>query len=113
MAEAYYNLGVILDEKRRPQEATHFYQRALKLKPDHAQALSNLGVIYGRMGRLNEAIKLLLCALTVDPEDPITLFNLAVAYEQLAKDAMRNAKHRVQERLLAKAIKTYEKVLEI
>src|ERR1700754_3123407 len=44
-ADAWYRLGNAQFRLQRPDEAVVAYQRAIDLRPDHAQALYNLGVV--------------------------------------------------------------------
>jgi len=53
--EAHNNLGVMLRELGRLDEAEASYRQAITLKPDYAEAHSNLGVLLQELGRLNEA----------------------------------------------------------
>jgi predicted O-linked N-acetylglucosamine transferase (SPINDLY family) len=54
-AQVHSNLGILLHDRGRLEEAETSYRRALQLKPDYAQALSNLGRTLHDMGRLAEA----------------------------------------------------------
>ena len=56
-AEPFYwvNLGNLLKDLQRPQEAEAAYQRALALEPGEALALYNLGHLYQLYGRWSEA----------------------------------------------------------
>ena len=56
-AEPFYsvNLGNLLKDLQRPQEAEAAYQRALALEPGDALALYNLGHLYQLYGRWSEA----------------------------------------------------------
>ena len=57
-AEAFYwvNLGNLLKDLQRPQEAEEAYQRALAQTPGDALALYNLGHLYQLHGRWSEAL---------------------------------------------------------
>ena len=43
-AEAYYNMGVVLQEQGKLEEAIEAYTKALSIKPDYAEAYYNMGV---------------------------------------------------------------------
>jgi len=116
-AEASYNLGLSYDKNGRFEEAIHYYNQAIRAKPEYPAALSNMGVIYGKMGRFEDAIIFFKKALKTKPDDTITLFNLGLAYEELAKryaqrgrDSEQSEKH---SEMIAKAIETYDKILEL
>lgn len=74
---AHVNLGVILWELRRPQEAVTHYEAALQIKADSAETHSNLGVALLALGRYEESIAHCNKALHLDP-------NLAAAHNTLA-----------------------------
>ncbi|MCY3022705.1 MAG: DUF5989 family protein [Planctomycetota bacterium] len=50
------NLAAALREAGRLDEALASYREALRIAPDHADALCGLGVTLGRLGRLEEAM---------------------------------------------------------
>ena len=49
-------LGVIAAQRKHPQDAIELIDRALQLRPDHAEALSNRGVALAELGRHEEAL---------------------------------------------------------
>src|SRR5262249_45471842 len=56
LADAYYNLGIVLSKQRRLEEATAHFQQALHLKPDYVDGHVNLGNVYKDQGQLDEAL---------------------------------------------------------
>jgi tetratricopeptide (TPR) repeat protein len=64
---AQNNLGVVLLQKGKVNEATSRYQKALEIKPDFAEAHNNLGVVLFKEGRRDEAITQFREALQIDP----------------------------------------------
>ncbi|MFZ2302847.1 MAG: tetratricopeptide repeat protein, partial [Gallionella sp.] len=66
-AAAHNNLGIILFDFRRMEEAEASYLRALQLKPDFAEAHNNLGSALRHMGRLEEAEASCRRALEIRP----------------------------------------------
>jgi predicted O-linked N-acetylglucosamine transferase (SPINDLY family) len=66
-AEAHNNLGIVLNEQGRLDEAIASYGRALALKPDYAEAHSNRGNALKDQGRLDEAVADFRQALTLQP----------------------------------------------
>jgi tetratricopeptide (TPR) repeat protein len=54
-AEAHFNLGIILNELGRLEEAITSYGQAITLKPDYAEAHNNLGNILTDLDRFEEA----------------------------------------------------------
>jgi tetratricopeptide (TPR) repeat protein len=65
---AHSNLGVVLAEMGRGQEAIPHYERALQLNPHYAEAENNYGVVLTEMGRAREAILHCQRALQLVPD---------------------------------------------
>jgi Flp pilus assembly protein TadD len=59
------------------QEAIPHFERAVKLKPDYADAENNLGAALARVGRVQEAIAHFERALQLRPDDAAARDNLA------------------------------------
>ena len=51
-AEAHNNLGLVLREQGRPDEAVACYRRAVELKPDYVETHNNLGNALKDRGKL-------------------------------------------------------------
>ena len=51
-AEAYYNLGIALDDQKKLDEAVAAYRKAIELKPDYAKAHNSLGVTLRHTGEV-------------------------------------------------------------
>jgi len=56
-AAAHSNLGSILKEQGKSQQAIAHYQQAIDIDPMFAGAYSNLGSAYKDSGRMEDAIK--------------------------------------------------------
>ncbi|NNM73398.1 tetratricopeptide repeat protein [Enterovirga aerilata] len=120
------NLGNIFSELGRPAEAAEAYEAAIRLYPEHSDALSNRGVALRALGRLEEAEASYRRAIEVDPRHREAYDNLggllsglgrvqeAIACHAHAMELQpRNADTR---RLLASAYTAtgeYDKALEI
>ncbi len=83
--EAHYNLGVILHDLGKFDEAEIRYRHALKIKPDYAEALSNLGNILMKMGRLSEAESVCRQAISMRPDLPEAFNNLGLVLRDMAR----------------------------
>ena len=66
-AEAYYNLGIVMQELGRLDEAEAIYKKAITLKPDH-KTHNNLGIVMQELGRLDEAEATYKKAITLKPD---------------------------------------------
>jgi Flp pilus assembly protein TadD len=61
------NLGIVLFESGRVDEAITQYQQASEIKPDYVEAHANLGFALAQRGRFDEAIAHCNEALRIDP----------------------------------------------
>ena len=64
------NLGTVLREVGRLDEAFNSYQSALTIKPDFAEAHNNFGNVLKDLGKLEEAVASYQTALTFKPYFP-------------------------------------------
>ena len=81
--EAHFNLGVVLKNLGRLDQAVTSYQRAIQLKPDYAEAHSNLGNTLKDFGRLDEAVASYRRALKIKPDSADAHNNLGTALKDL------------------------------
>jgi len=54
-AAPYFNLGVLLEDLKRPREAVDCYKESLARDPDFADAHYNLGLLLENLGKKTEA----------------------------------------------------------
>ena len=64
--EACNNLGNVLREQGRLDEAAAIFSRAIRLKPDFATAINNLGSVFKDQARLDEALRCYDRAIELD-----------------------------------------------
>jgi tetratricopeptide (TPR) repeat protein len=86
-----FQLGAVLEEQRRYDEAEQAFRRALAIDPLHAPTLNYLGYMYAERGqRLEEAVGMLKQAVEQDPYNGSYLDSLGWAYyKQGALDRAR------------------------
>jgi protein O-GlcNAc transferase len=94
-ADAFSNLGVVLTDLERLDEAVTSCHRALEIKPDDARAHNNLGNALKKLGQLNDAITCYRSALKIKPDYAKAHNNLGAALQELghSDDAAANYLH--------------------
>ena len=65
---AHYNLGIVLTELGKSQDAILSYHKAIEIKPDYTEAHSNLGTILRDLGNLQEAELSTRKAIEIKPD---------------------------------------------
>jgi tetratricopeptide (TPR) repeat protein len=96
---AHNNLGNLVKDQGKTEEALRHYHAALDLKPDYVDALNNLGALLVDQGRIDEAITRYREALRLWPGLIPVHFNLGKA---LAKQGQFD-----------QAVAQFERILEI
>ena len=84
-ADAYSNMGVILEKKGRLNEALKFIKKAVEIKSDYAGAHNNLALILLKLEDYSGAEKSFEKVLELSPDDPLVLNNLGQAIEKLGR----------------------------
>ena len=67
-AESCVNLGNVFQDLEQYEQALGYYERALKIRPDYADAFNNRGLALKELGRYDEAIA--ACASTLRQYGP-------------------------------------------
>jgi tetratricopeptide (TPR) repeat protein len=98
-AEAYYNLGVTLQEVGQIDTALKSYEKALAIKHEYPLAHNNLGNILFDLGSLDSAVDHFEWAVAFSPNYAEAHNNLGVVERQQAK--------------FDQAIKSFEKAIDI
>jgi protein O-GlcNAc transferase len=93
------NLGNVLRQQGKLEEAIQSYQQALSLNPNYAQAHNNLGNIFQEQGKLEEALQSYQQALSLNPDFVQAHNNLGNALRQQGK--------------LEEALQSYQQALKI
>ncbi|MCL5037642.1 MAG: tetratricopeptide repeat protein [Chloroflexi bacterium] len=74
------NLGNSYKERKMYNEAIAAYDRALKLKPDYADAMTSLSAVYIDTNMFPQAEQVLKAAIAANPTQPLTYYNLGLFY---------------------------------
>jgi protein O-mannosyl-transferase len=82
---AHNNLGVVLADQGKLDDAISHYSEALRIKPNYADAHNNLGVALSDQGKLDEAIAQYSEALRIKPDYVDAHNNLGVALAEQGK----------------------------
>ena len=80
------NLGAVLSETCKFEEAIVVLERLLVLRPNEAMALNNLGTIYLTLGKYDKTVEKLQKALEIDVSHLHAYINLGLANSCLGKD---------------------------
>ena len=85
LAEAHNNLGNVLKDQGKLDEAAAQFEQAVALKPDLAEAHNNLGNILREQGKLDQALARFEQALALKPDLAEAHNNLGNALKQQGK----------------------------
>jgi protein O-GlcNAc transferase len=130
---AHYNLGNVLKQMGKLDDAIEAYRRTLQLKPADADAHYNLGIALKEQGKLDEAITAYKLALEHKPtyveahynlgnvlkqqgklDDAISAYQQALALKPIDADAHNNLGNAFkQQGKLDEAIKAYRSALAL
>jgi protein O-mannosyl-transferase len=94
---AHNNLGILLAEQGKLDDAIQHFERAVQLSPDYAKAHFNLGSAQARQGKLPEAAQHFERAVQLNPAYTAAHMNLAKVLTALGK--MNEAVDHLQEAL--------------
>jgi tetratricopeptide (TPR) repeat protein len=87
LADAAYNMGVVLTELKQRDEAKRAYREVLRIRPDHDKARVNLAIALTREGAMSEAADMLEMATVLNPRNPRAWHNRAMVLESMGRHA--------------------------
>ena len=89
---AHNNLGLLLGNEGRMEEAMEHYHKAIRINPNFSEVQNNLGRALAEQGRLDEAMENFRKAIQIDPNNFKALDNLGIALadEGQFDEAMEN-----------------------
>jgi tetratricopeptide (TPR) repeat protein len=91
--DVVYEMGSLLQQLRRPQEAIEYFTRHLDMVEDDQQTLVQIGKCYTDMGRLEDADAALRRALALG-DDAVGSYNLGVVLEERGRDGEAEREYR-------------------
>jgi tetratricopeptide (TPR) repeat protein len=81
-AFGHFELGNVLFQQNKSEEAINAYREAIRLNSNHALAYNGIGIVYANQNRWTEAITAYKQALKINPNYADALANLAIAFLQ-------------------------------
>ncbi len=99
VATLHNNLGNVLKDSDKIEEAIQHFERSLQLSPDSAVVHNNLGITLTKLGRTDEAIEHYRKALKLKPNLSAAHYNLATALSAQGKTDEAIAEYREALRL--------------
>jgi len=82
LANSWNNLGLLAGRDGHTEEAVGYFQKALKLSPDHVIALDNLASAYRQQKRWAEAQKTYERVLEINPDEAEANYGLGMVFAQ-------------------------------
>jgi tetratricopeptide (TPR) repeat protein len=82
-ARAYYELGLVLEEQGKLDEAINAFRAALKTSPDNVAALTALGHAQALAGKKNDAERVIARLQELSKQQYVSPFQAAVVYAGL------------------------------
>jgi Flp pilus assembly protein TadD len=92
----HYEIGTTLAQQGRLDEAIIYFRKALRIKPDFADAHYSLAMALEAQGILNEAIYHYNQALSIEPNWPLPLNGIAWILAEHPDPNMRNPRQAVE-----------------
>jgi DNA-binding transcriptional MerR regulator len=86
--EAHINLGTVLFQLHRMDEARKHFETAVRLDPANPLGHFNLSCVLEQLGDTSTAVERLRRALTLAPQMADAHLNLALAYERTGRDVL-------------------------
>ena len=77
----HYNLGNVLAETGRSEEAMYNYQQAIEIRPNFVDAHNNLANVYVQQGKTDAAIEQYYKVLALKPDYAGAQYNLGIALD--------------------------------
>ena len=85
LATAHYNLGVLLNDLGRKEDAEEEYREAIRIKPDYVAAHNNLGFLLDDLGRREDAETEYREAIRIKPDYAAAHNNLGVLLNNVGR----------------------------
>ncbi|HQO57720.1 MAG TPA: tetratricopeptide repeat protein [Candidatus Omnitrophota bacterium] len=83
LSRIYNNLGLLSRERDNPEAAVVFFQKAIRVNPNHAGPYQNLAILFYEYGQYRETIALLERANRIQGLTDYACFYLGLSYQAL------------------------------
>jgi Flp pilus assembly protein TadD len=93
-AEAYANLGLLLDRQGITDTAEVYYRQSIELNPTYSETHLNLGALLANKKRFGEAEAAYKQAIALRPHSPVAWSNLGVLYACMKREGEAEQCHR-------------------
>lgn len=90
-AKKHFDLGVLYEEQKQPEDAIREFKQVLQLNPQYAEAHYHLGVIYHTLDAYSSAIQEYEKVISIDPKFPRIHTSLGHVYYVRAMKAWGRA----------------------
>lgn len=97
--QLYCNLGMLLFDQQRFEEALHCYLDGLSVNEESVDLLYNIGICFKELGRFGEAVDSYRRAIALAPDDIECRYNLAGCYRACGRES--------------EALRTYLEILDL
>ena len=74
--DAYYNIGVVLNDQGKIDKAIEAYQRCISLFPNYTDSYINMGQGLRAQGKHEKALEAFITAQSIKPDHPEAYFNI-------------------------------------
>ncbi|MGH7963054.1 MAG: tetratricopeptide repeat protein [Candidatus Binatia bacterium] len=82
---AHLEMGQLLEEQGKADEAGKAYQKVIALEPDNSAAHVRLAAVYASQGQHQQAMKEFQEVLRLNPKDPVAYHGIGVAQHELGQ----------------------------
>ena len=96
---AYNNMGIVLAEQDKLEEAVEAFSKALSINSSNAETYNNLGNALQKQGQFEEAVEAYKKSVSINPDNAETYNNMGTAIKEQGE--------------LAEAIEVYKKAIAI
>ena len=96
---AYNNMGIVLAEQNKPEEAVKAFSKALSINSSNAETYNNLGNALQKQGQFEEAVEAYKKSLSINPDNAEAYINMGAVLKDQGK--------------LEEAIEVYKKAIAI